>query len=256
MKKFSCIIPSYNEQEILPHTLPPLIEAVKNITSHKGRIVVVDNNSSDDTAKIAASFGIEVAFEPINQISKARNRGGHSCLEEDYLFFVDADTVLRKEILIDALKLMDEGTVCGGGCLIKLENNRAPLVTALWSIFSRCTNLAAGAFIFCTNEAFKQSGGFSEEIYAAEDVHFSSRLKKWGRKNGRLKFKILTQHKIVTSDRKFKWYSSFELLKVFLIIGIMPWRLKNKEKLGFWYNRPASKNDTNESHEVKENNSQ
>ncbi|MCM8528996.1 MAG: hypothetical protein NE327_20905, partial [Lentisphaeraceae bacterium] len=200
--------------------------------------------------------GVEVVFEPINQISKARNCGGKACPEDDYLFFVDADTTLRKEIIIDALRLLDSGKVCGGGCLVKMENNRAPLVTAMWSVFSRLSNLAAGAFIFCTNEAYKDSGGFSEEIYAAEDVHFSSRLKKWGRKNGRKKFKILEQHKIVTSDRKFKWYSGFELLKVFLIIGIMPWRLKDKEKLGFWYKRPAAKNDTNESHEVNENNSQ
>lgn len=248
MKSFACIVPAYNEQEMLPKTLPPLIEYVKSIPGYNGRVLVVDNNSTDNTAKIAASLGADVAFEPVNHISKARNCGAAQCSDDDYLFFIDADTFVDRETIVDSLKNLDSDKICGGGCVIKMENNSATLLTGIWSCFSRLSNLAAGAFIFCLNDAFKEIGGFNEEIYAAEDVYLSSQLKKWGHKHGRLKFKILTQHKVITSDRKLKWYSNFEVLKIFLLIGIMPWRLKDKEKMSFWYKRPASKNDTNESH--------
>ena len=256
MKSFTCIVPAYNEEKTLPNTLPPLLDAIKGLKEYKGRVLVVDNNSSDKTADVARSFGVDVIFEAVNQISKARNCGGFSCTDDDYLMFLDADTFMTPEILQTSLQMLDSGKYCGGGCLVKMENNSAPLFTGFWCILSRFSNLAAGAYIFCLNEAFKGSGGFNEEIYAAEDVLFSSKLKKWGRKNGRRKFKIITHSKIITSDRKMNWYSNFEVLKIFLILGIMPWRLKNRDKLGFWYKRPHREDDTNDSEEVKENNSQ
>ena len=48
---------------------------MSKIPDLKGEIIVVDNNSSDKTAEVANSKGARVVFEPINQISKARNTG-------------------------------------------------------------------------------------------------------------------------------------------------------------------------------------
>ena len=247
MKTFSCIIPAYNEQEILPLTLPSVLESIQKVPGYKGRVLVIDNNSTDKTAEIAKEHGVEVVFEAINQISKARNCGGKKCPDDDYLIFIDADTYLTPQILKDSLKMLDSGKYAGGGCLVQMDSNKGKAITAIWTIITRLTNLAAGAYIFCLNDAFKETGGFNEKIYAAEDVYFSSRLKKWGRKNGRKKFKIMPQHTIITSDRKLKWYSHFQIFKMFFIIGIMPWRLKSREKLNFWYSRPDEKDDTNDS---------
>lgn len=251
MKSFSCIIPAYNEQEILPLTLPTVIESVKQISAYKGRVLVVDNNSSDNTAEIAKNLGADVVFEPENQISKARNCGGKACPDDDFLIFIDADTYLNSQTLLDSLQLLDSGKFSGGGCLIQMDSGKGKFFTSVWTVITRMTNLAAGAYIFCLNEAFKETGGFNENIYAAEDVFFSFQLKKWGRKNGRKKFRIMPQHTINTSDRKLKWYSHFQIIKIFLMIGIMPWRLKNRDKLKFWYSRPGKNNDTNDSQELK-----
>ena len=38
-------------------------------------IIVCDNNSTDKTGEIAGKMGARIAFEPINQISRARNTG-------------------------------------------------------------------------------------------------------------------------------------------------------------------------------------
>ena len=256
MKTFSCIVPAYNEQEMLPLTLPTILDSIKSIKNMQGKLIVVDNNSSDKTAEIARSLGAEVVFEPVNQISKARNRGGNHCVDDDYLLFIDADTYMTPELLKASLEALESGKICGGGCLVKMDSDKGKVVTFVWTMITSITNLAAGAFIFCLNRAFQETGGFNEKIYAAEDVYFSAQLKRWGRKNGRLKFRIMTNHKIITSDRKMRWYSPLQIIKMLLILTLMPWRLKNRDKLEFWYKRPASVDDVNDSKEVNKNNSQ
>ncbi|MEQ1603398.1 MAG: glycosyltransferase [Pyrinomonadaceae bacterium] len=47
-------------------------------------IIVCDNNSSDATAEIARLLGCEVVFEPLNQISRARNTFDKVCGKPSY----------------------------------------------------------------------------------------------------------------------------------------------------------------------------
>lgn len=70
--KISIVIPAYNEAEYLRICL----DALKNQTIKPYEILVVDNNSSDETSKIAKSYkGVKVLFEPEQGIIPARNRG-------------------------------------------------------------------------------------------------------------------------------------------------------------------------------------
>ena len=85
---YSIVIPAYNEEELLPRTLHALAAAMAT-TDLLGEVVVTDNNSTDATAAVAAAHGARVVFEPINQISRARNCGAAAALG-DFLIFVDA----------------------------------------------------------------------------------------------------------------------------------------------------------------------
>ncbi|MCH2207003.1 MAG: glycosyltransferase [Lentisphaerales bacterium] len=232
------IIPAYNEEVLLPATLKTLFSITQKLSEYDCRIIVVDNNSSDQTSTVAAKAGAKVVFEPVNQISKARNKGAKSAPDADYLFFIDADTQPTYEVVTDALKVLKSGNFCGGGCLVKFDT--PSLFVDFWLILSKLTKIAAGAFIFCTNEAYKNCGGYSEEIYAAEDVVFSRALSKWGKKNGKGGFTILTKSFIITSDRKMKWYSKWEIFTKMFSLGFMPWRLKKRKNADFWYKRPDS----------------
>ena len=87
------IIPAFNEADYLPSTL----EAIQRASEHlRGRadvdveVIVVDNNSTDETAAIAEAMGATVVGEPVQGIGRARNRGA-SVAEGDVLVFVDAD---------------------------------------------------------------------------------------------------------------------------------------------------------------------
>ena len=90
----SFIIPSYNEEKFLPHTIEAITTAIKKIgLISNWEVVVVDNNSTDNTVAVAKEKGAVVVHEPVRQIAKARNVGGRYA-SGDFLFFVDADTII------------------------------------------------------------------------------------------------------------------------------------------------------------------
>lgn len=110
---FSIVIPAFNEENYLGNTLDSLRSGMSEISDLKGEIIVVDNNSSDKTAEVATAKGARVVFEPINQISKARNTGA-KLAKGEYLIFIDADTQVSPELLGLVLKKLRYYN-CGGG---------------------------------------------------------------------------------------------------------------------------------------------
>ena len=58
--------------------------------------------------------------------------------------------------------------------------------------------------MFATREAFAATGGFSEQVYAGEEVMFSSRMQHWGRRHGK-RFCVLRKPRVQTSARKAEW---------------------------------------------------
>jgi hypothetical protein len=80
-----------------------------------------------------------------------------------------------------------------------------------WNALSRATRWAAGSFIFCERTAFSELGGFSEELYASEELDLFRRLKSLARRRGK-QVVILHRHPLRTSDRKLLLYRPGELL--------------------------------------------
>jgi|GEM_PF-5627576 len=119
MVVYSVIIPAYNEQVWLTRSLPALREAMHGLP-WEGEVIVVDNNSTDQTAQVAREHGARVVFEPRNQISRARNAGARVARGR-YLVFLDADTYLSRQLLQTALRNLDERTCCGGGALVDFD---------------------------------------------------------------------------------------------------------------------------------------
>src|SRR5690348_10368111 len=93
MMKISIIVPAFNEEKLLPRSLAAIRKAASAFERNgiETELVVCDNNSTDRTAAVARENGAIVAFEPINQISRARN-GGARIATGDWLVFVDADS--------------------------------------------------------------------------------------------------------------------------------------------------------------------
>jgi len=235
---YTIIIPAFNEEELLPRTLASLATAMAAV-DFAGEIVVVDNNSTDATATVAAAHGARVVFEPVNQIARARNCGG-AAAEGRFLVFVDADTVVSGELLGAALRAMAAGDTCGGGATIGSSDEAGPDAVrsmAAWNWISRHAGLAAGCFVFCLREGWQAVGGFPTGFYASEELWFSRALKRWGRKRG-LRFRILPEQ-VDTSMRKLVWFTPWQVRRRLLGFLLFPWRLRRREACEFWYARPG-----------------
>jgi len=235
---YSIVVPAYNEAALLPATLARLREAMAGIEL-RGEIVVCDNNSKDATAEAARAAGARIVFESVNQISRARNTGARAARGR-LLVFVDADTLVPAPLLAQAIAALATGRACGGGAPVAMEGVSGGLagrMLSLWNGLSRGRRLAAGSFVFCLREAFLAVGGFSEEVYASEEIWLSRALKRWGRPRG-LDFLILDDA-VITSGRKARWYPAPLMLAVMLGFVICPWLVRSRHYCWLWYRRPA-----------------
>lgn len=237
---YSVIIPAYNEEAMLENTINHLKEAMATV-SINGEIVVTDNNSTDRTAEIAKNAGANVVFESINQISRARN-AGVTIAKGRYFIFVDADTIVPPELLQNAINNLESGKYCGGGATV--TSHDVPLVVkgvlGYWNVISNIFNLAAGCFVYCRRDDFEECGGFSDKVYATEEIWFSMALKRKAKKHKR-KFKIINKPKVITSGRKLVWFSYSYQSILLLIIFIFPFVTRFKWACGYWYKRPEQK---------------
>ncbi len=234
---YSIIIPAYNEELWLPRTLELLQQAMASVTL-QGELIVVDNNSSDATARVAEEAGARVVFESLNQISRARNAGARVA-QGRYFIFVDADTHISCELLQQALDNLS-ADCCGGGVVVRFDRELrrdTRIALAIWNSISRRLRWAAGCFVYVRRDGFEVVGGFSERVYASEEIWLSRAMRRWGRKQ-RLKFCIIDHLSAISSGRKLEWFSTWQQLSLLLMCLLMPFFVHYKKLCGFWYSRP------------------
>jgi glycosyltransferase involved in cell wall biosynthesis len=225
----SFIVPAYNEEHELSATLAAIHEA-GSVAEEPYEIIVVDDASTDATAKIASDGGATVI--PINrrQIAASRNAGARVA-QGDYLFFVDADTRISRAHVSGGIAALEAG-YAGGGARVAMDGfvpfwGRLLLRGFAFVYFG--LNLGAGAFLFTTRRNFDVVGGFDEQYFAGEEVYFSLELKKLGG------FKVLRES-VVTSARKLRMYSAKDFLRKFFgVIVRGPRGVRSRAKLSLWY---------------------
>jgi len=234
----SVVVPAFNEAGGLAATLAS-IKAATAAFDHRGwrhELIVCDNNSTDATAAIAGAAGATVVFEPINQISRARNTGA-AAATGDWLVFVDADSHPPPELFADAAAAIAHGRCLAGGATVTIDSNDAMgrAIVKLWNAISRTLRLAAGSFIFCEAAAFREAGGFSLELFAAEEIDLFKRLKRLARRTGRT-IVILHDHPLVTSDRKARLYTKREMARSFFkSVFTLGRAVRNRDDCYIWY---------------------
>lgn len=99
--RFSVIVPAYNEAAYIGRALHALRDQ-----DYDGNyeIIVVDNNSTDQTAAVAARYGVHVVSEPQQGVCAARQRGVE-CARGEIIISTDADTTQPH----DWLRTIDAG---------------------------------------------------------------------------------------------------------------------------------------------------
>ena len=238
MVKISIIIPAFNEEKLLAETLAQIKSASSAFaqTDWESELIVCDNNSHDRTAEIARAAGATVVFEPINQISRARNTGA-AAATGDWLVFVDADSHPSTELFVDMVKEIRSGNCMAGGATICWDQKYflTELMMPILNAGFRWRRLLHGMFVFIETAMFRKLGGFSIETFAGEDWELGQRIEKLAKETGK-RFVILHQHPIVTSARRLKEHSPLAPFKGLYYILFVPRRIKiNRETARRWY---------------------
>jgi hypothetical protein len=141
------------------------------------------------------------------------------------------------ELFEDVAEQVLTGRCLAGGSTMKLEGHYpvAKIITRLWNGLSRAARLLAGSFIFCEAEAFREVGGFNNELFASEEIDLAQRLKRLARRR-KQRIVILHGHPLLTSARKLHLYTPREHLRFLLRAALSHKRiLKSREECHTWY---------------------
>ncbi len=108
--KISIIIPTHNRSEQLEMVLKSIFKLNDKVSFE---IIVVDNNSTDNTKAICNSFkNIKYVFEKNTAFSKARNTGAINSTGQ-ILLYLDDDVLVNDGSLTSILKVFKENNKCG-----------------------------------------------------------------------------------------------------------------------------------------------
>lgn len=237
----SVIVPAYNENAWLPATLDSIRAAAHHVRARSGvhvETIVVDNNSTDDTAAIARDSGATVIHEPVRSIGRARNTGARHASGE-VLVFVDADVHIPSDLLDVIYETMRDARCLGGG--VDTEHHPRHLVVRLhlraWRVLAAVLPLVQGATQFCRRSAFEEAGGYPEDVWMGEDTDFYSNLRKLALKKGSA-VRLIRAPRVRPSSRRFDEWPLWKTLVWTNPLFIALFR-RWKAAWGGWYARPV-----------------
>ena len=180
----SVIVPVRNGAKSLPPLLSSLFE--QTLARERYEVIVVDNDSSDGTAEVAANHGARVVQEPIANRSRARNRGAAAARTRLYAF-TDADCVAHPGWLEGLLGCAHAAPLVAGEIRLKVsdEPNTIERFEQRWRFaqeaWVRQAGWAATANLLVDADAFDGIGGFdSSWRHIGEDADFCLRARAAG----------------------------------------------------------------------------
>jgi glycosyltransferase involved in cell wall biosynthesis len=182
----SVIIPVRNGSA----TIGKCLEAVYSSEYENFEVIVVDDNSEDDSVGIIKRHPCKlVRLEKHSGAAEARDRGAFES-KGDIVFFTDADCLIKRNALSIVNKVLSEkgiDTVVGGTYTQEsYDKGFFSLFQSVFINYSETKRLESPDYIAThamalRAETFRKSGGFAQNFLPIlEDVEFSHRLKKAG----------------------------------------------------------------------------
>lgn len=190
------VIPVYNGASFIRQAL----DSVNKQTLQPQTVIVVDDGSTDDTAKIIQEYASVIPLQYLRQenrgLSSARNAGWKAS-QAPFIAFLDADDVWEPEKLAEQSSILTSAPdnlllVYCGYHHINLEgqrviNNTLPIVQPALrgNVFQELLRLnlisGSGSAVVVRREALVKLGGFDESLRALEDWDMWLRLTQIGR---------------------------------------------------------------------------
>jgi len=215
--QLSIIIVNYNSRQLLEKCINSLQKAIQNI---KTEIIVIDNNSTDDSWEYIKSLGLTGSSFKMNEnfgFAKACN-GGFGVSNGKYILFLNPDTIVPEKSLEDCISFFESHPDAGGvgvrmidiqNKFLKESKRGLPTPAAsfyklfgLSAIFPKAKTFSkyyeghlpenennpvevlSGACMMIRREVFEKINGFDERFFMyGEDIDLSIRIIQAGYKN-------------------------------------------------------------------------
>lgn len=172
----SVIVPTFNSSPFLDACL----RSIKNQSYENIELIVVDNNSRDNTKEIARSY-TEKVFNCGPERSAQRNYGVSKSVGT-CVAIIDSDMVLAPDVVQSCIEEMEKNPSLQG-IVIPEES----FGDGWWS---QCKKLERSFYIgigwmeaarFFTRQAYERTGGYNESMVSGEDWDLSQRIGRIGK---------------------------------------------------------------------------
>ncbi len=223
--KLAFVIPAYNEEALIGKCVESVLAEVRR-SGRDVDVVVVNNNSTDRTAEVAASYpGVRVVDETQKGIVSARD-GGFNATTAELVANIDADTMVPEgwlDIVFDEFE-KDPRLVCLSGpyvyydlsgwnrFLISMFYGLTWLIYVLNHYILRVGSVVQGGNFVLKRDAWVKAGGFNREIkFYGEDTDVAVRLSKLGRVKFTFRLKMLTSGRRLAEEGVFRTAGTYTL---------------------------------------------
>ncbi len=224
--KFSIIIPTLNEEKLLPVLLDQ-IDNRELKEKYDYEIIISDGGSKDSTESIALERADKLTVHRKKQkqnISQGRNDGAHYA-EGEWLIFLNADVVIS-----DPNKFFDilSGNIDSGkytGITFSVNVNKEESIISdriflgFYNFFFHFLNIVGlgmgrGECLVVPHALFNELGGFNSKLAAGEDFDLFKRVRRHG--------KIYFSHKvsIYESPRRYRKYGHLNVMFTWLLNSV------------------------------------
>jgi len=195
----SVIVPAYNEEKFISACISSLEKQDFNMSNYE--VIVVDNGSADNTAKLVEGFNVRLVYEPRKGISSALRRGIFEA-KGKIVAITNADTIVSPDwisSIYKAFKNNPDAAVVSGRVIFKPKN----FLSYLGELFMNYIGGVILKDIMGPNFAIRKDvyykiGGLREDINFNCETELFIRVKREGATI------FLWGNPVITSSRHFK----------------------------------------------------
>lgn len=215
-RSYSIVIPAFNESKALGATIEAVLAAIGRAASlgnATSDLVIVDNASTDDTADVAAQYGVRVIHEERPGAGAARNAGAEAT-NGQYLVFIDADVIVSPLFLVAIDAAIETHSLLAGAPTAIYHPRKLVswFICAYWDRRRVQGGGAQGVGQFYERRLFESLGGYRADMRMSEDVEFYGRATDRLTQEGLRRPELVLDSIVWPSARRYDEWSNIRML--------------------------------------------